>query len=71
MVDTWQKFDTWIHTKKMILFIFSIMLFFPILYFLIYPNIGIVGSIVIYFAFLMIVAFLIRIWGNSKFEEES
>ena len=45
--------------------------FFPIVYFFLYPNIGAIGSIVIYFVFLIIVAFLLRIWGNNKFEEKS
>ncbi len=71
MVDTWQKFDTWFHTQKILLLIVAIAIFFPIVYFLLYPNIGAIGSIVIYFVFLIIVAFLLRIWGNNKFKEKS
>ena len=71
MVDTWRKFDSWIHTKKMLLLIVAIAVFFPIVYLLLYPLIGTAVSIVIYLVYLIVVAFLIRNWGKRKFEEES
>ena len=66
MEDNWNKFNTWIHTKKMLLLIFAILVFFPIAYFLVYPNIGAFASIVIYFIYLIVVAILIRLWLKEK-----
>lgn len=71
MIDNWKKFDTGIHTQKGVLLIVAILIFFPVFYFFLYPNIGTVESIVTYFVFLIIAAFLIRIWGKRKFEEKS
>jgi len=69
MSDNWEKFDTWTHVKKMLLLIFAIAVFFPIFYFLLLPNIGAIGSIVVYLVFLLVVGFLIRIWGKKKLEK--
>ena len=68
--DTWEMF-TWINIQKMLLLIVAIAVFFPVVYFLYYPNIGAFGSIIIYFAFLILVALLIRKWGKEKFKEKS
>jgi len=69
MVDTWQNFSTWNHTKKILILILAIVIFFPIDYFLFYPHIGAVWSIVAYFAYLIVVAILIRQWAHKKFGE--
>ncbi len=69
MIDTWKKFDTWVHVQKMLLLIVAIGIFFPIIYFLIYPQIGAIISILIFFVFLLSIALLIRIWGKDKFEK--
>jgi len=71
MVDNWQKFDSWIHTQKILILIIAILVFYPILYFLFYPNIGAVGILVMFFIFLIIITFLIKIWGKVKFKDES
>jgi len=69
MVDTWRKFDTWVHTQKMLLLIVALVVFFPVSWYLLLPNIGNIGSVVIYFVYLIIVSLLIRNWGKRKFEE--
>jgi|GEM_PF-6760319 len=66
MVDTWKKFDTWAHVKKMLFLIFAVVVFFPILYCVILPIIGAVASIVLFFVFLIVISFLIRIWAKGK-----
>jgi len=66
MVDNWNKFNTWVHVKKMLILIFAILIFLPLFYFLLYPNIGFIVSMVIFFVYLLVVAFLIRIWAKGK-----
>lgn len=60
MSDTWQKFNTWSHTKKMLILILAIAIFFPIDYFLLFPYAGAIWSIVAYFVYLIIMAILVR-----------
>ena len=71
MVDTWEKFGNWVHTQKMLLLIVAIVVFFPVAWYLLLPNIGNIGSVVIYFVYLIIVSLLIRNWGKRRLEEES
>jgi len=70
MFDTWKKFDTWVHTQKVLLLIVAIAVFYPVLFFLLYPNIGAMPSIVLFFVYLIVIAIPIRIWGNRKLDEE-
>ena len=69
MDDTWTKFNTWIHVKEMLILIFAILIFVPVIYFLLYPTIGIISSMVIYFAYLIVVALLIGLWAKKKLEK--
>ena len=62
MSNSWSKFKTWIYTKKMIILIIAIILFFPVLQLVIYPIIGPLKSIIIYFLYLIIIAILIRVF---------
>jgi hypothetical protein len=66
MNNTWNKFNTWAHVKKMLFLIFAVVVFFPILYCVILPIIGAVASIVLFFVFLIVISFLIRIWAKGK-----
>lgn len=70
MIDTWQKFDTWVHTQKMLLLIVAIAVFYPVVFFLFYPIFGAIGSIVLFFVYLIVIAIPIRLWGKRKFDEE-
>ena len=69
MSDTWKKFDNWTHVQKMLLLILAIAVFFPIIYFIFLPIIGAVVSIVVYLVLLLVIGFLIRIWGKEKLEK--
>lgn len=68
MNDTWIMF-TWENVNKMLFLIFAIVVFTPILYFLILPSIGAYNSIIVYFIFIFFIGFLIRIWGKKKLKK--
>jgi len=66
MVDSWQKFNTWVNVKKMILLIVAIAIIFLMCSYIIVPLFGATIGFVMFFVFLLIAAFLIRIWGKGK-----
>jgi hypothetical protein len=70
MFDSWKKFDTWVHTQKVLLLIVAIVVFYPVFFFLFYPNLGFIRSIVLFFVYLIIVAIPIRIWGKRELDKE-
>ena len=65
-----KKLNTWSNTYKAVLFIIAIILFLPIEFYLIYPTVGAAGSIILYFAYLIVMAILIRRWAYNKFGRE-
>lgn len=66
MVDTWQNFNTWNHTKKILILMLAIVIFLAVDYFFFYPHIGAAWSIAAYFVYLIIVAILIRHWAHKE-----
>ena len=55
---------------KVGLLLIAIVLFLPIEVYLIYPLIGALGTLVLYFVYLFIIAFLIRRWSYKRFGNE-
>jgi len=61
MSEIWEKLDTWIHVKKAIILLVAIILFYPLVYLILIPIIGIYSSIIIYFLYLFFVGYIIRV----------
>ena len=70
VINPKKKLNTWSNTLKILILGVSVAVFFPIVYFLIYPIIGALWSLVIYFVYLFINAFLVRVWSYKKFGKE-
>ena len=66
---TLKELNKWSNTLKAIILVIAIAVFSPILYFLIYPQIGSALSIVIYFIYLFIIAIFIRFINFKKLDE--
>ena len=65
-----RELDKKSNTVKAILLILAIVVFFPIVYFLIYPSVGGIVSLVIFLVYVVVIAVLIRGWSYKKFGKE-
>jgi uncharacterized membrane protein (DUF2068 family) len=70
VINPKKKLNTWSNTLKLIFLIIAILIFYPIEFYLILPNIGIIENFVIFIVYLFIVVILIRRWSFKRYGKE-